>query len=871
MRLSDYLRLARRESRRARGRVLLFIACIALGVAAVVVVAGFSAGIDEGLRDEGRRLLAADVAVDGWRPIPAELDAILSAAPARRTDVRKLASVVLGPGGRAAKLCEIKVIDAGYPFYGVLRFAPDRPAAELLAPDAAVVAPELLAHLDARLGDELSIGGVSFRVAGTVEEEPDKLGVNFTVGPRVFLSPAGAARTTLEGRGARIEHRALIKLPDGATLADATRLVERIRKSLPGAAMFGVHAFDEAQPALRQSVARIGDYLGLVGLLSLLVGGVGVAQVSRAWLSGRMDDIAVLRCLGATPGQVVALYAIQVVAMALLASAVGAALGTGLHGALPRLVGGLLPPDVIRPLQPWAIALGIGLGMSVALTFTLPSLLGLWRVPPARVLLREAEPVQSGMGARAALSLLVVCGVWAAAAVQSRSLLQGGLFTGGLGAVIGVLAAIAVAVSRLARLVPRGAGALGVRVRHGLTHLARPGAEGVGSIVALGLGVTFVFATAVIERHLTEQLRAELPPGAPSTIFLDVQPDQWAGLRALLEQEGATDVDGRPVVTARLTAVDDVPIAELAASTRDEGPAEPRRRDVPPGAGERERPSRWALTREQRITYGPDLPRGNRVVAGAFPSARRQLFDRGSVSVEEGFARDLGVHVGSTLSLDVQGVPVDLAVTSVRTIDWRTFGINLLLFAEPGPLDAAPQTRIVVARFPQASLGHDGGRPETPEARVVRAYPNVTVLDVRDVVEKVLAVLGQLAIAVRSLGWFIVAAGIVVLGGTVTATQARRAREVALLKAIGMTRRDVITVFAIEYALTGAVAALVGLAAGSGLAWVVITQVLQVPWTARATELVAAGAIVVALAVAAGLAASARALSAPPAAVLRSE
>ncbi len=856
MRIGDYLRLARRESRGARGRVALFIACIALGVAAVVVVAGFSAGIDQGVRDEGRRLLAADVAVDGWRPIPPELDAILARAPVRRTDVLKLASVVAGPGASKAQLCEIKVIDAGYPFYGVLRFAPDLPPAELLAPDATVVAPELLARLDARVGDELAVGGARFRIAGTVVEEPDRLGATFNVGPRVFLSPAGVARTSLRDRGARLEHRALLKLPDGASLADATALAARIREGLPGVEMFRVRAFDEAQPALRQSVSRIGDYLGLVGLLSLLVGGVGVAQVSRAWLAGRMDDIAVLRCLGVTPGQVVALYAVQVASVSLLAGVVGAALGTGLHAALPRLLGELLPPDVIRPLQPWAIARGIGLGAGVAVTFTLPSLLGLRRVPPVRVLLRDAEPVAGGIGARVATALLVASTVWAAAAVQSRSVVQGGLFAAGLFAVVGALAAIAVAVSGIARLVPRGAGALGVRVRHGLAHLARPGAEGVGSIVALGLGVTFVFATAVIERHLTEQLRGELPAEAPSSFLLDVQPDQWAGLRSLLEQEGATGIDSSPVITARFAAVDGVPVAELAASTREE--------EIPGGSRGRDaRPGRWALTREQRVTYGAALPRGNRVVAGAFPAAIPFPPGKGSVSVEEGFARDLGAHLGSTLTLDVQGVPVELVVTSLRTVDWRTFGINFFLFAEPGPLDAAPQQRIVVARFPRAEISGT-------VARVVRAYPNVTMFDVRDLISKVVAVLGQLAVAVRSLGGILVAAGIVVLGGTVTATQARRSREVALLKAIGMTRGDVIVVYAIEYALTGAVAALVGVAAGSGLAWLVVVRVLQVPWAPRVGEMVAAGATAVVLAVAAGLAASAGALSAPPAAVLRS-
>jgi putative ABC transport system permease protein len=566
---------------------------------------------------------------------------------------------------------------------------------------------------------------------------------------------------------------------------------------------------------------------------------------------------------------VVALYAIQVITVSLAASAVGAALGTGLHALLPRLLGGLFPPELLHPLQPGAIARGMALGLGVALVFTLPALVGLRRVPPVRVLLRDAEPVQAGLAVHAGTALLVLAGIWGAATMQSRSLAQGGIFVGGLVAVIAVLAAIAAAVSGLVRLVPRGAGAVGVRVRHGLAHLARPGAAGTGSIVALGLGVTFVFATRVVERHLTDQLRAELPPDAPSTFFMDVQPDQWVGLRAALEQAGATGIDSSPVVTARFTAIDGVPVAQLAESMPDpDAPAASRSGAAGRGGDVRvglaERRGRWALTREQRLTYGPALPRGNRVVAGAFPSAALGAEGHGSVSVEEGFARDLGVRVGSTLSLDVQGVAVDLTVGSIRAVDWRTFGINFFLFAEPGLLDAAPQQRIAVARFPQADLAAVG-------ARVVEAYPNVTVIHVREVIDKVLAVLETLALAVRSLGWFIVAAGTVVLGGTVTATHARRAREVALLKAVGMTGRDVVAVFAVEYALTGAVAALVGLAAGSGLAWVVIARVLEVPWVPRATEMAVAAGTVVVLAVAAGILASARALSSSPAAVLRAE
>jgi putative ABC transport system permease protein len=865
--LFDYARLATRASRRSLGRMALVVVCIALGVASIVAVAGLAAAIDQGMRAEGRKLLAGDVAVEGWRPIPAELDGILAevagGGAVRRADIHQFASVVLGPRAAASQLCEIKVISGAYPFYGELRLDPDRPIADLLAPDAAVVAPELLTRLGARAGDELTIGGARFRVAATIEEEPDKLSATFAIGPRVFLSPAGVARTSLLDRGARIEHRALLKLADAATSADATRLAERVRARLPGAEMFRVRTFEEAQPALRRSAARVGDYLGLVGLLSLLVGGVGVAQVSRAWLAARMDDIAVLRCIGATPVEVIAIYAAQVLAVALAASVLGAALGTALHAAVPKLVAGILPPELIHPVQPAAIGRGILLGLCAALLFTIPALLGLGRVPPVRVLLRDAEPTPLPVALRAATALVVVAGVWAAAALESRSAMRGGFFALGLVLVVGVLTAIALATSALARAVPRGAGAASVRVRHGLAHLARPGAESVGSIVALGLGVTFVFATHLVERHLVDQLRAELPPEAPTTFFMDVQPDQWPGLRAAMEREGATSIDQSPVVTARFTALDSVPVSELAARASEDDPL-PARRGSDTRMGVGEQPRRWALTREQRLTYGPALPRGNRVIAGAFPSALSPSETRGGVSLEESFARDLGVRVGSTVSLDVQGVPIDLVVTSIRTVDWRTFGINFFLFAEPGPLDAAPQQRLAVARFPQADLAGVG-------ARIVRAYPNVTLLHVRDVVEKVLAVLGSLSSAVRALGFILVVVGAIVLAGTVTATETRRSREVALLKTVGMTTRDVVAVFAIEYALTGAVAALVGLGAGSALAWVVIAKLLQLAWLPRAMELgVGAGAVVV-MAVVAGVAASARALSAPPATVLRSE
>jgi len=863
MTIPQYFRMAMRESRRARGRIALFAGCIAVGVAAIVVVAGLSTSVQEGVRSEGRKLMAADMIIEGKRPVPAEVDTVLvdfvagdsrfTGQTVQRAEVKEFVSVVLSDDEKTSQLAQVKVVQGGYPFYGQLQLDPAGSLDLLLTADTTVVAPELMERMGLKIGDALRIGGSRFRVAGVVVAEPDKLAVTFALGPRVFLSPEGLNRTALLDRGARVDHKVLLKLPSGATSLDLTQLERAIEAKLPDAEYFRIRSFSEAQPALRRTFDRMGRYLGLVGLLSLLVGGVGVAQVARAWLASRMDDIAILRCIGATSREVVLLFLLQVVAMALAASLIGAALGTALHALVPTLFGDLLPPELIRPWQPAAIVRGVALGLAVALVFTLPLLVGLRRVPPVRVLRRDAEPVNAGLFGQLVAAILVLSGVWIAASLQAESWRFGTYFLGGIVASVLLLALAAMALSRLARLLPRDAG--GVRLRHGLTHLARPGAATIGAIIALGLGVTFVFATHIVERHFGEQLKAELPTDAPSTFLIDVQPDQWDELATLLRSEGATGIESQPLVTARLAAIDGVPVDELTERRRSQPTADANQ------SGDRPRPNRGTLTREQRITYGPALPRGNRIITGKFPAGPEVP---NGVSVEENFAGELGVQVGSTIGLDVQGVPVELKVTSLRTVDWRTFGINFFLFAEPGPLNDAPQQRVAVARI---------ATPDLPrvQAKVVAAMPNVTVIHIRDVMDKVNTVLGNLSIATRALGLFTIAAGVIVLGGTIAATQAKRAKEVALLKTIGMTRRDVATVFAIEYALTGMVSAIVGVTAGATLGWAVISKLMELPWSLRIGELAIAGGTTVALAVVAGLAASARALTVRPVEVLRAE
>jgi putative ABC transport system permease protein len=430
------------------------------------------------------------------------------------------------------------------------------------------------------------------------------------------------------------------------------------------------------------------------------------------------------------------------------------------------------------------------------------------------------------------------------AALQSGSPLLGAQFTGGMALVTAVLAGAAFLVSWTVRRLPRELYPSWARLwmRQGLAALARPGAAAGGAIVALGLGVLVVLAMSLVERRLAAQLAAELPQDAPSAFMIDIQPDQWPGIERLLRQAGAENVKSVPVVMARLAAIDGVRSEELVKRTGEEGSR------------------RWALTREQRLTYMRELPEDNKIVEGILWSDPA----RAEVSIEKEFADDMGLRLGSGLRFNVQGVPVDVTVTSIRTVDWGTFGINFFLVVEPGVLDQAPQQRLAVARLPR-------GSEQRLQDHLAAEYPNVTLLRIREILEKILNVMRRIGLGIRFLGTFTVIAGVAILAGAISAGSARRGREVALLKTLGMTRRGVAATFAVEYALIGLVAGVIGALGGTVLAWGVVTRGFEIPWELDPLSLTVALAASVALAVVAGLAASYRALERRPIEVLRAE
>jgi putative ABC transport system permease protein len=843
------LRLMARETRGASGRIAFFTSCLALGVAAIVAVAGLSNGIDRGLRRDARQLLAADLALRADKAIPAvvtqAVDALVSKQPgARATSMRELATVVSIPGTDGAPgpsaLVLLKAVGDGYPFYGAVATNPERPLASFLDPNGVLVAPELWEKLQLAEGSTLRIGGQDFVVRGRILAEPDKINVSLALGPRVMLSLDGFTRTGLEAFGSRVDRVILVKLKVGADAGETEAAATILRAAIPETSGVRLQTYADAQPALRDGLKRVSRFLGLVALVSLILGGIGVAQTVRAWLGSRFDAIAVLKCLGVRPREIVAIYAAETALLGLAGSLIGVALATAILVIVPRFLGGLLPVVAIDAWQPGAALRGLALGTGVALLFSVSPLSSLRLVPPLRVLRRDAEPLAAGLLARLTVGVALVAGLFGAAYVQSGSAKIAAGFAAGMIAATAVLAGAARLLTRVVAGIARER--VRVAFRHGLSALARPGAGTLPAVTALGLGVLVVVAIALVHRGLTSRLRADLPKNAPNIFLVDMQTGQWPRVRKVLEDAGATEIRSVPIVNSRLVSIDGVAASDLAKQGQDEG----RRK--------------WILTREQNLTYFDELPKDNVVVEGKLWSDPAHP----EISIERDFAKDMGVGVGSTLVFDVQGVPFTLTVTSLRTVDWKSFGINFFLVVEPGVLDRAPQMRVAAARLP-------AGREQALQDRLAAELPNVTMLKVREIVEKVTTLLERLGMGIRILGGFAITAGIAILAGAISASASRRGREVALLKTLGATRRGVVTIFAVEFALIGFVAGIVGTVGGAVLAWVVLTRGMEIAWTWRPLVLAGAPLATVALSVLAGIAASAGALRRRPIEVLRAE
>jgi len=885
------IRMAWRETRAAWRHFLYFFVCIALGVGALVGVSLFATNVERAVTREARGLLGGDLEVRLSRSISKKGEAVLQSLTSRGIAITHASELVtmaaqadggLAHAAQRTQIVELKAVEAGYPFYGRVKLDPDRPLSSMLVPTeracarapcyGALVQESLLIRMDLSVGDRLKIGQAVFTITGLVRKEPDRVANLFSLGPRVMISREGLAAAELVKPGSRVRERYLLRLP--ATMP-AQPLLYELRGRL-GDESARVTTYRDAQPQLKQFLDQLTRYLGLIGLTALFVGGIGVATTAQAFLREKLQTIAILKTVGADSGTVIRTYLVQALLLGLIGSVAGAVLGLVLQGALPPLLAGLLTTNLLDQIEFTntlamasflPILKGVALGILTTLLFTLWPLLSIRKIRPALIFRREvvatdtaqeeyrpswcfdwrwllgiADPLRSFTAIGIAVGLAGLA-VW-----QAGSWRIGLLFIGALAVAVAALLLAALLLIQAIRL---GAGPRSLTIRHAIGNLHRPGSQATGVMVSVGIGVMVIVAVSLLERSLARQVGASRPTDAPTFFFIDIQPDQKDGvLRVIHEKSGDPFPEATPLVRSRLHAINGQPV-KAEEVYEQEGEKQPDRRKS------------WYFTREYVLTFLDGLPKDNVVTKGTWWK-QGQVFEKPLVSVEDEAAKNLGVDLGSTIELEIQGATVLAEVSSIRKVEWGNFSTNFYMILSPGSLEGAPFTYVATVRVPPEK--------EVPlQQAVVAAFPNVTAINIRDVLDSFARILDRLSLAIRAIAVFCLLAGAIVMVAALATTRYRRLYESVILKALGATRGLIARSFAVEYALLGMVAGLIGIVLASTLSWAVLYFILDLPWTLQPAVLATGFTLTVLLTLTIGFLSTFRILGQRPLAVLRHE
>ncbi|GEO80922.1 ABC transporter permease [Pararhodospirillum oryzae] len=841
LRLPLSTRLALRDLRGGLGSFRLFLACLFLGILTLAGAGSFDRAVKAGLADNARTLLGGDLAVRLLHRLPTDAEQASLDALGPTTRVAELRTMARPEADATRRvLVQLKAVDPAYPLVGTLTVQGPLTLAQALAavpgePPGAVVAPTLAARLGVGVGDRLRIGDATVVLRAFIAHEPDALAGAFQMGPRVMIAADTLAQTGLIRPGSLVEYTTLIRLPQGISPATAKATLTRAHPE----AGWRIRGPDEASTGVQSFLDRLVLFLVLVGLATLLVGGIGVANAITAHLEGRRPTLAILKSVGASSGLVYRVVLTQVALMTGLALALGLGLGAALPALAIEALGDALPLPARAGVYPGALALAAGFGMLSALLFTWIPLARARALPAAFLLRPGAEallPPPLPWRDRGAVALTALALVGLAVATASDPRLAGWFVAGTLAAFAlfrGVAALLMAGVRRL----PLPARPTALRL--GLAAVARPGASTPTVVVSLGLGLSVLVTIAVVERSLNAHIAQGLPERAPGFFLLDIQPDQVDPVRAAIETSAPTaTLQMADMVRGRLLAVNGVPINEET---------------VAPDA-------RWAVRGDRGFTTAATLPTGSTLVRGAWWPADYQgppLF-----SVTEDIARGMALKLGDTITVTILGRALTGTLAATRRVDWTSLGMNFAFVVSPGAFAGAPRTWIATVHAPAAELG-------AIEQAVGGGFSNVSIIDVREVLAQVGAILGQVSRAVQGAAALTLVTGVLVLAGAFAATQRRRLREAVTLKVLGATRPTLAAAFAVEYGLMGLAAGLIASGVGVGAAWAILRFGLSTPLVVAPGGIAALVSLALVLSLATGFAGTGRALGIRAAPLLR--
>jgi putative ABC transport system permease protein len=833
------VRMAWRDSRHSRRRLLLYTSAILMGVAALVAVRSLGENLLATVDEQAKVLLGADLAVRSRAPFAEEAERLFVEIGGEQARETSFSSMAFFPEQQSTRLAQIRAVSGGFPFYGELSTEPAEAAERYLGGPFALVDDTLLLQFDVRVGDELRLGHFTFEIVGRLLQIPGESAAASDFAPRIYIPSRHLPDTGLIQPGSRVRYTTYFKLPRQVDPEALAKSLESRVRSLE----LRLDTVEERKEGFQRELGNLSRFLGLVAFIALVLGGIGVASSIHLYIRQRIATVAVLRCVGATPAQSFAIYVVQAAAMGAIGAAAGVIVGLGAQALMPRVFRGLLPFEVESAISYTAVAEGVAIGLATAMLFALIPLAPVRRISPLLTLRSDLEKGPSLWRDPLVWTLVLAAtgGLLAFSLWYSTTWKVGVGFFGGLLTAFGLLLGVAKAIMILTRrFFPSS---WRYEWRQGLANLYRPHNQTAVLMLAVGLGTFFIVTLYQIQNSVLREVDRVGAENRPNLVLFDIQSDQREPIVDLVRESGLEIFQEVPVVTMRLRGLNGVSVEEI-----------------------RNRPERkiseWALVREYQSTYRDHLTDSERLVEGGFqPRASTKI----EISVEEGIARSLGVGLGDSLLFDVQGVPLEVEVGSIREVEWRNFRPNFFLVFPAGVLEEAPQFHVVVTRTESAA------QSAALQRTLVSRFPNVSAIDLALVVQTIDSILDRLSFVIRFMALFSIVTAILVMMAAIVTGRFQRMKESTLLRTLGASRSQIHRILLIEYLFMGLFSATTGLIlslpASWALAYFVFESAFVPDWWAVLGVVIA----VVGLTIALGLSNSRGILSQPPLEVLRGE
>lgn len=832
--------MAWRDSRRSRSRLLLFISSVILGIAALVAIYSLRDNLSRNIDSQAATLLGADLEIRGRRPLISAMEGFIDSLGSSRSEERRFASMVYFTKNDGSRLVEVRALEGDYPYYGELETVPMEAGRQFRGKQQALVDQTLMLQFDAKIGDSVKVGEVTFVIAGTLLKAPGQTGISTTVAPSVYIPLRYLEATGLEQKGSRINYMYFFQYPPKT---DMEKVVKAIKPRLD-AEDLDYETIESQKRDTGRSFRDLTRFLALVGFIALLLGCIGVASAVHIYIREKLNAIALLRCLGVKSTQAFYIYLIQITGVGLLGSVIGAALGSTIQQFLPLVLKDFLPFDLTTEISWVAVGQGVALGTIISILFALLPLVAIRNISPLRVLRASYEPITSEKDPfRWLVYGIIILFILAFTYLQTRSFMQALAFTGSvLGAFLLLLGMAALLMKLVRKYFPSSWSYVW---RQSLANLHRPNNQTSILIVSIGLGTAFICTLLLVQSLLLTRVNISTSGNQPNLVVFDIQSSQRDQVLDLARTQGLPIIQSVPVVNMRLEKVNSHTAASTEADTTSEL-------------------SRRLFSREYRVTFRDTLTSSEKITEGEWQGT---VGPDGVVpiSMEEGYARGNGISLGDTLVFNVQGAMLPTIVKSFREVDWNGIRTNFLVLFPNGILEEAPQFHVLLTRVPSNEVSAQF------QQAAVRQFPNVSIIDLGLVLKVLDELLEKIGFVIRFMAGFSILTGLIVLVSSVLISKYQRLQESVLLRTLGASRNQIFAITALEYFFLGALAALTGIVVALAGSWALARFSFEVPFVPEILPITTVFVLVTSLTVAIGLINSRGILSRSPLEVLRQD